>query len=161
MFNRRHKGVGHLFQNRYKSIVCDGNAYLLELARYIHLNPFRAGFIETSESLKDDPWYRHRELLAGASRLLIAGNNILPLFSKQPKAVGQKGSLTELIDLVATYYGIEKLRLSQPSKMRSLSQAKAVIFYVAIRHLDLKGIDVARKLAPAAVSHAASRGAYL
>ncbi|NOY13070.1 MAG: transposase, partial [Deltaproteobacteria bacterium] len=38
VFNLRHKRAGHLFQNRYKSIVCDGDAYLLELVRYIHLN---------------------------------------------------------------------------------------------------------------------------
>ena len=33
---------GHLFQGRYKAIVCDGESYLLELVRYIHLNPLRA-----------------------------------------------------------------------------------------------------------------------
>jgi len=38
-FNRRHKRYGHLFQNRYKSIVCEEEPYLLELTRYIHLNP--------------------------------------------------------------------------------------------------------------------------
>ena len=42
-FNLRHKRAGHLFQNRYKSIVCDSDVYLLELVRYIHLNPVRAG----------------------------------------------------------------------------------------------------------------------
>jgi len=38
-FNLRHKRVGHLFQNRYKSIVCEKDPYFLELIRYIHLNP--------------------------------------------------------------------------------------------------------------------------
>jgi putative transposase len=38
-FNRRHKRSGHLFQNRYKSILCEEAPYLLELVRYIHLNP--------------------------------------------------------------------------------------------------------------------------
>ena len=41
-FNRRHKRHGHLFQNRYKSIVCQEEVYLKELVRYIHLNPIRA-----------------------------------------------------------------------------------------------------------------------
>lgn len=41
-FNKKHKRVGHLFQGRYKSIICDKENYLLELARYIHLNPVRA-----------------------------------------------------------------------------------------------------------------------
>lgn len=38
-FNRRHRRCGRLFQNRYKSILCQENTYLLELVRYIHLNP--------------------------------------------------------------------------------------------------------------------------
>jgi putative transposase len=42
-FKRRNKGKGYLFQNRYKSIVCEEDPYLLELTRYIHLNPVRAG----------------------------------------------------------------------------------------------------------------------
>jgi putative transposase len=42
-FNRRHNRQGHLFQNRYKSILCQEEPYLLELVRYIHLNPLRAG----------------------------------------------------------------------------------------------------------------------
>jgi REP element-mobilizing transposase RayT len=40
-FNRRHRRRGHLFQNRYKSILCQEYNYLLELVRYIHLNPLR------------------------------------------------------------------------------------------------------------------------
>jgi REP element-mobilizing transposase RayT len=41
LYNRRHRTVGHLFQGRYKAILCDRNPYLLELVRYIHLNPAR------------------------------------------------------------------------------------------------------------------------
>ncbi len=41
-FNKRHRRSGHLFQNRYKSILCQEDTYLLELVRYIHLNPLRA-----------------------------------------------------------------------------------------------------------------------
>ena len=40
-YNRRHRTVGHLFQGRYKTILCDRDQYLLELVRYIHLNPAR------------------------------------------------------------------------------------------------------------------------
>ncbi len=40
-FNRRHNRHGHLFQNRYKSIVCEKETYFLELVQYLHLNPFR------------------------------------------------------------------------------------------------------------------------
>ena len=44
-FNHRHKRSGHLFQNRYKSIICEEDTYLLELIRYIHLNPLRAAMV--------------------------------------------------------------------------------------------------------------------
>ena len=44
-FNRRHRRSGHLFQNRFKSIVCEEEAYFLELVRYLHLNPLRARLV--------------------------------------------------------------------------------------------------------------------
>ena len=59
-FNLRHARSGHLFQNRYKSIVCDEEAYLLELVRYIHLNPVRAKWVDRPE---DYPWSSHQAYL--------------------------------------------------------------------------------------------------
>jgi putative transposase len=50
-FNRRHRRYGHLFQNRYKSILCQEDAYLLELVRYIHLNPLRAKQVVSMDEL--------------------------------------------------------------------------------------------------------------
>jgi len=50
-YNRRHQRHGHLFQNRYKSILCQEDTYLLELVRYIHLNPLRAGIVEDLRAL--------------------------------------------------------------------------------------------------------------
>jgi REP element-mobilizing transposase RayT len=44
-FNRSRRRFGHLFQNRFKSILCQEESYLLELVRYIHLNPLRAGLV--------------------------------------------------------------------------------------------------------------------
>jgi len=55
-FNRRYGEVGHLFQGRYKAIVCDKDAYLLELVRYIHLNPVRAKIVKSPE---DYGWTGH------------------------------------------------------------------------------------------------------
>jgi putative transposase len=54
-FNRRHQRSGHLFQNRYKSIVCEEDRYLLELVRYIHLNPLRSHAVGNLEELD---WHR-------------------------------------------------------------------------------------------------------
>ena len=62
-YNRRHHRVGHLFQNRYKSIVVEEEAYLLELVRYIHLNPLRAGLVPDLARLAWYPWCGHAGLL--------------------------------------------------------------------------------------------------
>ena len=58
--NSRQKRVGHLFQGRYKAIVVDADAYLVELVRYIHLNPVRAKLVKIPE---DYPWSGHRAYL--------------------------------------------------------------------------------------------------
>lgn len=62
-FNLRRKRAGHLFQNRYKSVVCEEEPYLLELVRYIHLNPIRAGLVNDMEQLDKYRWCGHSVLL--------------------------------------------------------------------------------------------------
>ena len=62
-YNRRHRRNGHLFQNRYKSIVCEEGSYLLELVRYIHLNPLRASQVKSMEELDEYPWSGHHVLM--------------------------------------------------------------------------------------------------
>jgi REP element-mobilizing transposase RayT len=63
-FNRRHRRHGQLFQNRYKSIVCQEDVYLKELVRYIHLNPLRAKLVSDIGALGKYAFSGHR-LLAG------------------------------------------------------------------------------------------------
>ena len=55
-YNRRYRTIGHLFQGRYKAILCDRDAYLLELIRYIHLNPAR---LKKPEDLANYRWSSH------------------------------------------------------------------------------------------------------
>jgi putative transposase len=62
-FNLRNKRQGHLFQNRYKSIVCQEDAYLMELVRYIHLNPVRAGIVADVGELKGYGYSGHSGLM--------------------------------------------------------------------------------------------------
>ncbi len=62
-FNRRHNRYGQLFQNRYKSIVCQKDVYLKELVRYIHLNPVRAGIVSDLKELNKYPYSRTSFLL--------------------------------------------------------------------------------------------------
>jgi len=70
-FNKRHKRAGHLFQNRYKSIVCEEDAYLLELIRYIHLNPLRAKLVQDLTELDKYPWCGHSAILGHCKNPLI------------------------------------------------------------------------------------------
>ena len=67
-FNRRHGRYGHLFQNRYKSIVCEEDAYFKELVRYIHLNPLRAGIVASMNALDRYDWCGHSAVM-GKKRL--------------------------------------------------------------------------------------------
>ncbi len=67
-FNRRHRRVGHLFQNRYKSILVEEEPYLLELVRYIHLNPLRVKLVENLAALERYPWSGHSALMGRVGR---------------------------------------------------------------------------------------------
>lgn len=62
-YNRRHGRHGHLFQNRYKSIVVEEDAYFQELVRYIHLNPLRARIIDSISKLERYRWCGHSVIL--------------------------------------------------------------------------------------------------
>jgi len=76
-FNRRHKRVGHLFQNRYRSIVVEEEPYLLELVRYLHLNPLRAQVVPGLQALDRYPWTGHSALLGCVPRPWQATGAIL------------------------------------------------------------------------------------
>lgn len=84
-FNRRHKRRGHLFQNRYKSIVCEEDPYLLELTRYIHLNPLRAGIVEDVVSLSRYPWTGHSVILGKVKREWQNRDAVLGYFGRRRK----------------------------------------------------------------------------
>lgn len=58
-YNKRHQRHGHLFQNRYKSIVVEEDGYFRELVRYIHLNPLRAQIVDSLPNLEKYPWCGH------------------------------------------------------------------------------------------------------
>lgn len=66
-YNLRHRRHGHLFQNRYKSIVCDADSYFIELVRYIHLNPLRVKLVVDLKELERYPYCGHGVIL-GAVR---------------------------------------------------------------------------------------------
>ncbi len=76
--NRRHRRVGHLFQGRYKAILVDGDSYLLELARYVVLNPVRARMVK---AVGDWPWSSYPAMLGEqASPAWLATDALLAAF---------------------------------------------------------------------------------
>lgn len=81
-FNRRHRRHGQLFQNRYKSIVCQEDLYLRELVRYIHLNPIRAGIVSDLQELKDYPYSGHSALVGKEGRQWQDVDYVLRYFGK-------------------------------------------------------------------------------
>jgi REP element-mobilizing transposase RayT len=81
-FNRRHKRAGHLFQNRYKSIVVEAEAYLLELVRYLHLNPLRAKVVPDLRTLDRYPWTGHSAVFGTVPRPWQDTRTILAQFGR-------------------------------------------------------------------------------
>ena len=63
-YNKRHRGYGHLFQNRYKSILCEEDTYFKELVRHIHLNPLRAKLVSNLSQLERYAWCGYAVLMS-------------------------------------------------------------------------------------------------
>ncbi len=80
-FNRKYMKVGHLFQGRYKSFLCDRDEYLLGLVRYIHLNPVRARVVTGPHEYG---WSSHIDYLAEDKKSFVEKNKVLRLFSESP-----------------------------------------------------------------------------
>ena len=79
-FNRRYKTIGHLFQGRYKAILCEKDEYLLSLIKYIHFNPVKAGIVKTMDDYK---WSSHNSYVKKADKKdIIDTDQILRMFSE-------------------------------------------------------------------------------
>jgi putative transposase len=79
-FNHKYKTVGHLFQGRYKAILCDREAYLLGLLKYIHTNPVRAKISETPGAYR---WSSHQAYAGRNNPLgLVDTDQVLRMFSE-------------------------------------------------------------------------------
>jgi putative transposase len=133
-YNRRHRRWGHLFQNRYKSIVCDEDAYFTELVRYIHLNPLRAKLVKSLSQLDRYRWSGHSVLIGKIERDWQDRDYVLKWFGKKEseaeaayrnyvkKAVGE-GRRPELVGggLVRSMGGWSVVKAMRRSGERELS----------------------------------------
>ncbi|MHB8883059.1 MAG: transposase [Thermodesulfovibrionales bacterium] len=85
-FNRRHNRHGHLFQNRYKSIVCEEETYFLELVRYMHLNPLRAKLVKDIDELDAFKYTGHSAIVGTVDRTWQDTDDVLGRFSDKRRA---------------------------------------------------------------------------
>jgi REP element-mobilizing transposase RayT len=107
-FNRRHKRHGRLFQNRYKSFLCEEDPYLLELVCYIHLNSLRAHIVKDMKALNFYPYSGHAVIMGKLKYECQDSDYVLRLFGKRVgaarrsyfKFVSQKKSQGRRPDLV-------------------------------------------------------------
>jgi hypothetical protein len=122
-FNMRHNRSGRLFQNRYKSILCQEDQYFLELVRYIHLNPLRAKLVPDINGLDRYPYCGNSRIMGYFTSPWQNINEVLSFFGKQRSAARKKyqqflekgigqGKRTDLIGggLVRSLGGWEKLK---------------------------------------------------
>ena len=87
--NRKYGRVGHLFQGRYHSVPCQHDSHLLELTRYIHLNPVRAGLVTHP---LDYPWSSYRAYLGRESNPSVSPNFVLSFFGLEAQESRQQYS---------------------------------------------------------------------
>src|SRR4030043_1537352 len=78
-YNRKYRTVGHLFQGRYKAILCDKDAYLLSLIKYIHLNPMRARIAKAAEDYR---WSSHLIYCGKEKSEIVDTDRVLRMFSE-------------------------------------------------------------------------------
>ena len=145
-FNRAHHFDGQLFRGRYKSILVDGNSYLLELVRYIHRNPLEAGLVR---ELNKYVWSSHKGYLSNAKKWnWLHKSFILSLFAKD-----RKEGINTYRKFVVMETPEEINRIFSQSKFPSMLGSESFINRVKERFFHKKRHDEipeSRKLAPEA-----------
>lgn len=106
-YNRRHARAGYVFQNRFKSILCDEDSYLLELVRYIHLNPVKAKIVNTLRELDRYPWTGHSGMVKKKQYSWHEVDAVLCLF----------GETRRKAKLAYRRFMLEGLNTSEPSDL--------------------------------------------
>jgi len=133
-FNRRHRRHGQLFQNRYKSIVCQEDVYLKELVRYIHLNPLRAKLVPDMAGLdrykycghsvlmekRTCAWQETKYVLSYFGQGSLKGRKNYHLYVKEGVTQGRRPELVGggLIRSLGGWSEVRKLRRTGQDRMK-------------------------------------------
>ncbi len=171
-FNLRHRRHGPLFQNRYKSILCERESYLLELVRYIHLNPLRAQLIHDLDELDRYPYAGHSALMGKRVYEWQAVEGVLVQFARRGATareryrafvadgigMGRRPELVGggLIRSLGGWVAVQTLRQDEPLRVkgdeRILGESEFVLRTLATAEEELerreqlrrRGIDLSR-----------------
>jgi REP element-mobilizing transposase RayT len=163
-FNRRYAQVGHLFQGRYKALLCETDEYLVTLVRYVHQNPVRAGLAARAE---DYPYSGHRAYLRGVATELVDPTLVLGLVGgasgylrliasdateREPGTTDEtvpwppRAALAAALNSLARGLRLDVEVLRGPGLGRHESQARGLAAYVLVRRLGYRMTDVAAAL---------------
>ncbi len=184
-YNFRHRHHGHLFQNRYKSILCQEDSYIAELVRYIHLNPLRAGLVKDLRALNTYPYCGHRCILGKVGHDRQDVDYILKLFaSSRPEAIrryreyvkkAKEGferkhrlqsegiSFEYVVNRVAELRKIAAEQVLARGKDKKTVTARSILCFWVTTELAISQVELAQKLkiSQPAVSMAVRRGEQL
>ena len=137
-YNKKHRRSGHLFQNRFKSILCQRDSYFLELVRYIHLNPIRANIVDSLDELDKYKYCGHRVVLGRNKKVewqnteevigMFGDSNFVEqVMSSSEEAMERRYKLgAEGVDLdsltgrVSKIFGIKGKEIWSPGKFRRI-----------------------------------------
>jgi REP element-mobilizing transposase RayT len=161
IYNKRHDQVGHLFQGRFKSLLVDKDAYLLELIRYIHLNPVKAGLVNDPRSYRwSSQWnYFHtREedwVKTGFIKSILAqyGGTVVDDYQLVPDSVpGNDASIQKenvqrqlqdvahlkldldaLLSVVSEFTGVAPQLVAGSGRVKQALEARRLLVYAACR----------------------------
>ena len=135
-YNKKYRKIGHLFQGRYKSIICEKDSYLLELVRYIHLNPYRARLVRKPI---DWMWSGHKEYIGETKDKLVDVFEVLGMLSSDPRQAAKTYS-----EFVRDGSRMGKRKDYYPEEKTPYLGGDRFIEDLKIRHLEMenKGIPV-------------------
>ena len=155
IFNKRHEKVGHLFQGRYKSFYIDKEVYLLELIRYIHLNPVKAGLVKEPQNYRWSSQRNYYHARVGSwvdtsfitSLLATYGGTVIDDYQLMPEELmlpaqfdelrekhnqpSHSTDLKEILTDVAEYIGVSPQVVLGPGRSKPACAARCLFAYVA------------------------------
>jgi REP element-mobilizing transposase RayT len=187
-FNRRHDRVGHLFQDRFKSPLVVSDVNLMNLIRYVHLNPVKAKIVADVGSLAQWRWSGHGALMGlrhswefedATFPLALFSADSIPARAKLLRSMEETAAETSiaaadagrpippnvatLIARACGHYGASTEELARGVRSGGVTSARALVCYVAVVRWGLSRARVAPwvGVSGAAVGQALARGARL